>query len=84
MYGNIRKDHRKVKFGPSMDIEEADVHYDLCAAIEHLGNESKGHYLCAKRNFIVTTPFVEEKDNDMISFKYTNWNLISDESRLCL
>ena len=52
-HGNIKKDHRSIDFGQDLILKDADVKYDLCAAIEHIGSESMGHYLCAKRNFVV-------------------------------
>jgi len=83
-YGNISKDQRKVNFVPEMLLPEVDIKYNLCAVIEHLGNHARGHYLCAKRNFFLTKPFVEDTEvqTDDPPFKYTNWNLISDEQTM--
>ena len=64
-----------------MILEAYDIQFDLCAVVEHLGNHERGHYLCAKRNFIMTQPFMLESEKSESKFHYTNWCLVSDESK---
>lgn len=82
--GGLFKDPRKINFGQEMVLKKHDIQYDLCSVIEHLGNHNEGHYLCAKRNFVMVKPFMESADIQETSFKYANWNLISDESSFIL
>lgn len=82
--GNIIKDDRKVNFEEKMILEEFDTQMDLCAVIEHLGNQNFGHYICARRNFLMTQPFLSERDHQQPFFKYANWSLVSDESKFIL
>ena len=45
--GYLVKDTRHVLVEESLKVPDTDVEYDLCANIEHLGNEKGGHYICA-------------------------------------
>lgn len=78
-YGRLVKDDRKVHFKESMVLDEFDAQLDLCAVIEHLGTQNHGHYLCARRNFLMLQPFLSERDPEKPSFKYANWSLVSDD-----
>lgn len=80
--GNLRKDDRRISFDEKLILEELDSQLDLCAVIEHLGSQNFGHYLCARRNFIMTQPFLSERDHNNSPFRYANWSLVSDESRI--
>lgn len=87
-YGRLIKDDRKVHFTESIQFNDFDTQMDLCAVIEHLGNQNFGHYLCARRNFLLLQPFLSERDPEQPTFRYANWSLVSDESnfdlmRLC-
>lgn len=77
----MTKDRRKLDFKEHLQI--GNVQLDLCSIIEHLGaSENSGHYLCARRNFIITQPFLSERDLTDQAFCFTNWSLVSDERSL--
>ena len=78
--GNIRKDNRKINVAERLELNQPKTQFDLCAVIEHMGGRhSSGHYFCAKRNFLMVQPFVQEKEDNTSTFKYLNWSMISDE-----
>ena len=77
--GYLKKDERRIRFKETLALDDLDVQLDLCSVIEHLGNQNFGHYLCGRRNFIMTKPFLSERDPSDSTFRYANWSLVSDE-----
>ena len=79
--GNVGKARGELEFHENLSLAP-DVEYELCSVIEHLGaTHRRGHYICAKRNFIGVDPFLSMSElADGPNYHFTNWTLVSDEN----
>lgn len=79
--GHVGKAGGEMKFQETLTVAPG-VDYQLCSVIEHLGTtHRRGHYICAKRNFIGLDPFLSSSElRDGGKYHFTNWILVSDEN----
>lgn len=77
------KDPRGIEYDDHLVIN--GIYYKLASVIVHLGIKDAGHYICAKKNWISLSPFMQGKDGfsseELKTYRYLNWSIISDTGK---
>lgn len=78
-YYGLMKDDRKVFFKQEIQLYgNPSWKFRLCGLVMHVGGAQGGHYVSAKRAWVPEVPFVKSSSKTLNSFRYLNWNFMSD------